>query len=736
MVTSSDLQVVRPRSASWLFQRESSSSDDNNQQIRQRFLSASGFSGDKLRWWLFAVTIFWAAFLLFQLEPLIGKFILPWFGGSPAVWTTCMLFFQVLLLAGYAYAHFSLDHVSPANQGRWHLLLLLLAILTLPITPSADWKPQDGSQPGLSILLLLCSSVGLPFFILGATSPLLQAWFVRVSPGRSPYPLYALSNLGSFVALLSYPFLFEPYFRLGQQTVGWSVGFGGFVLLCGGLALDFRQQALAQNIIHTPTVVDDGLRIADHISPRVLWSLWLALPTATSVLLLAVTNALCQDVASVPFLWIVPLSVYLLSFIVCFAQHHWYRRHIYLPVAVVGVFGLMIALDRGSHMQLGWLVAIYSFGLFACCMICHGELFRLRPHPSRLTAYYLTISIGGAIGGLLVAVVAPVLFSIYLEFHIGLFACCALSLFAIAQDRQALSAARFRRPIMAIASLALLVMVAYLSKQVYYATSTQTLVSRNFYGVLRIREFDVNDPQMARRVLRHGAIDHGMQFLAPDKRHLATTYYRPETGIGLALNHLQLSGGRRIGLVGLGVGTLLSYGKADDFFKIYEINPKVVELAQTQFSFLHDSLATQEIVIADARLALEREQPQNFDLLVLDAFSGDAIPMHLLTAEAMQLYLKHLRPDGVLAIHIANHFLDLKPLLRGLAGQEHYQYRFIREQAAADDFGLYRSSWALISRNQAFLQQPAIEAAAQPDSGAEKQVVWRDDFSNLFSLLK
>jgi len=736
MVAGSDLRVARPRLALWLFQRESSSSDGHNPRILQRSFNASGFSGDKLRWGLYALSIFWAAFLLFQLEPLIGKYILPWFGGTPAVWTVCMLFFQVLLLAGYAYADFSLARVAPARQGQWHLLLLLLALLTLPITPSAAWKPEDGSQPSLSILLLLGSSVGLPFFILGATSPLLQAWFVRVCPGRSPYPLYALSNLGSLVALLSYPFLFEPYFRLGQQTVGWSAGFGGFVLLCGSLALDFRRQALANNIISTPTAADDGPRISDQVSPRVLWALWLALPTATSVLLVAVTNALCQDVASVPFLWIMPLCVYLLSFIVCFARHHWYRRHIYLPLAVLGVFGLMIALDRGSHMQLGWLVAIYSFGLFACCMICHGELFRLRPHPSRLTAYYLATSIGGAIGGLFVAVVAPLLFSIYLEFHLGLFACCALSVFAIAQDRQAMAAARHGRLMMAAACLAIAVMVVYLGKQVYYATSTQTLVSRNFYGVLRIQEFDVDDPQRARRVLRHGAIDHGMQFLAAEKRRLATTYYRPETGIGLALSHLQISGGRRIGLVGLGVGTLLSYGKADDFFKIYEINPKVVELAQTQFSFLHDSPASQDIVIADARLGLEREPPQNFDLLVLDAFSGDAIPMHLLTAEAMRLYLKHLRADGVLAIHIANHFLDLKPLLRGLAGQEQYQYRFIREQAAEDDFGLYRSNWALISRNQAFLQQAAIEAAAQPESAAEKQVVWRDDFSNLFSLLK
>lgn len=736
MVTSSGLNFACPRWSLRLLQRISTEIKGDKYANLQMTPNEVSPRGERVRWWLFAICIVWGAFLLFQIEPLIGKFILPWFGGSPAVWTTCMLFFQLLLLAGYAYAHLSLDHLSPASQGRWHLLLLLLALLSLPITPSSDWKPDAEGDPSLTILLLLFISVGLPFFILGATSPLLQAWFVRVCPRRFPYPLYALSNLGSLFALLSYPFLFEPYFSLGWQAKGWSVGFIGFVLLCGGLALDFANQAGAGKICQTPLEVDDHLCIADHVSPGILWGLWLALPTATSVLLLAVTNALCQDVASVPFLWIVPLSVYLLSFIFCFARHHWYRRHLFLPMAVLGVFGLMIALDRGAQLSLGWLVVLYSFGLFACCMICHGELFRLRPQPSRLTAYYLAISIGGAVGGVMVAVLAPLLFSIFLEFHIGLFACCVLPLLAIAQDRQATAASRYWQPMAALLAFALLALAGYLIKHVYSATQTQTVVSRNFYGVLRVQERDLDNPQLARRVLRHGAIDHGLQFLSPEKRSLATTYYRPETGIGIALNHLQVSGGRRIGLVGLGVGTLLSYGRADDHFRIYEINPEVVNLAQTQFSFLRDSPAKKEMVIADARLALEREPAQNFDLLVLDAFSGDAIPMHLLTAEAMKLYFKHVRADGVLAIHIANRFLDIKPLLRGLAELEHYQYRFIREPQASDDFGLYRSSWALISRNPAFLQQPDIERAAQQESATERRVIWRDDFSNLYRLLK
>lgn len=734
MVTGSGLRLARSRAAMGDGQQQATAINDERsvQGLRQ---DNTGQHQD-WRWWLFAACIFWGAFLLFQIEPLIGKFILPWFGGSPAVWTTCMLFFQVLLLAGYAYAHLSLDRLPAARQSQLHLLLLLLALATLPITPSTNWKPEIGQDPSLTILLLLSVSVGLPFFILGSTSPLLQAWFVRACPGRSPYPLYALSNLGSLLALLTYPFLFEPYLRLGEQTLGWSIGFGGFVLLCGILAVDFHRQSNLHQLGVVISPADNEKRISDHVSPSVLWFLWLALPTATSVLLLAVTNALCQDVASVPFLWIVPLSVYLLSFIFCFARHHWYRRRVFLPLAALGVFGLMIALDKGAQLSLGWLVTIYSFGMFGCSILCHGELFRLRPQPSHLTAYYLAISIGGAIGGILVAVVAPQVFAIFLEFHIGLFACCALSLYAIAQDHQALAAIRLRQPLMLLTLLAMAVLATYLGQQVYYAISSQAVVTRNFYGVLRVEERDLDQPQLARRVLRHGAIDHGMQFLAPEKRNTPTTYYRPETGIGIALNHLQRPGGRRIGLVGLGVGTLLSYARRDDYFRIYEINPEVVHLAQSQFSFLSDSPARQDIVIADARLALDSEAPQNFDLLVLDAFSGDAIPMHLLTDEAMKLYFKHLKADGVVAVHIANHFLDLKPLLRGLAELEHYEYRFIREPEAAADFGLYRSSWALISRNPAFLEQPAIEAAAQTESPNQPRVVWHDDFSNLYRLLK
>lgn len=729
----SKLLFHEPNSLSWFFQRETQTA------TRSRFNPGAHnqfWNDERFRSWLFAFGTFLGAYLLFQLEPLIGKFILPWFGGSPAVWTTCMLFFQILLLAGYSYAHFSLKHLTPSQQGLLHVTLLTLALLNLPIEPSATWKPNDSSQPTFSILILLLSCIGLPFFVLSATSPLLQAWFVRLCPGRSPYPLYALSNVGSFLALLSYPFAFEPYFRLSQQAMGWSVGFGMFAALCAGLAFDFRRKALAGDILATPIAIDDEKRFSDQLSTTRLWIFWLGFPTITSTLLLAVTNELCQDVASVPFLWVVPLSCYLLSFIFCFAHHQWYRRDIFLPAALIGICGLVTALYQGSKIDLIWQIGIYSSGLFLCCMICHGELFRLRPQPSQLTSYYLAIAIGGVIGGVFVTLLAPLLFTLYLEFHIGLLACCLLTFWAIWLDKAALKARRNKALLINLGSLFLMLLAGFLIRHVYLISNSEYLISRNFYGVLRINHRDIDDPTLARRVLRHGAIDHGFQFLAPEKRRLPTAYYRPETGIGLALSHLSPHHNRRIGIVGLGVGTLLSYARVNDYFRIYDINPKVVELAQSQFSYLADSTAAYDIVVADARLALERETSQDFDILVLDAFSGDSIPMHLLTHEALQLYRRHLRPEGVLAVHIANHYLDLKPLIRGWAEQTGYQYRFIQEPPSDDDFGLYRSSWALISANESFLKQPAIESAAKQESGSEKRLIWTDDFYNLFSLLK
>lgn len=698
--------------------------------------SSLPFNQDLICRGLFALSTFWGAYLLFQIEPIIGKFILPWFGGSPAVWTTCMLFFQMLVLAGYGYAHLSLNFLNPQRQGLVHGLLLIFALCVLPITPSISGKPLDSNHPTVTILIILLTSVGLPFFVLGATSPLLQAWFARSCPGRSPYPLYALSNFGSLLALLSYPFIVEPYFPLGLQTNGWSVGFVGFVLICGGVSSLFVRLAKAGRISPNPILSDTELRLADSFSALSRWLYWLGLPAISSILLLAVTNQLCQDVASVPFLWIVPLAFYLISFIFCFAERNWYQRRLFIPAAILGGVGLVVALYQGSQISLPGQIAIYSLGLFFCCMICHGELFRLRPQPTQLTAYYLAISLGGALGGLFVALISPLIFNQFFEFHLGIFACFAVVFSVLIFDKQRLTTRTASRWYWLSGWLFLTILGGALIKHAYNANAEQLLLSRNFYGVLRVVERDLEQPELARRVLRHGAIDHGFQFLAADKRQQATAYYRPETGVGLALSHFPRHQQRRIGIVGLGVGTLLSYGRAEDYFRLYDINPKVVELAQDHFSFVADSAAKHDIVIADARLALEREAAQHFDLLILDAFSGDAIPMHLLTLEALQQYIRHLKPDGILVIHIANRYLNLRPLLQGLAEQTGLQFKVVVTTSKDNDFGLYQTQWAYLTRNTEFLQLPQISQALEASSNQFKSVLWRDDFSNLFSLLK
>lgn len=694
-------------------------------------LSAAG-----LRWGVYAFSSFWGAYLLFQLEPLIGKYILPWFGGSPAVWITCMLFFQVFLLAGYAYAHLNLDRLSARRQGVLQAALLLIALFTLPVTPEQSFKPENSDQPTLDILILLASCVGLPYFVLSTTSPLLQAWIVRINPYRSPYTLYALSNFGSLLALLSYPFIFEPYFKLGEQTLGWSVEFVFYVALCAGVSWDFRRMAKVETIFDKPVAIDGETHISDRISPALLWLFWLALPAATSTLLLATTNQLCQDVASVPFLWLVPLSLYILAFILCFARHDWYQRRIFIPTLFIAAIALVLVLYGGDKFTLGAQVSIYSAGLFFCCMTCHGELYRLRPHPSRLTVYYLAISVGGALGGIFVALLAPLLFSMYYEFHIGLFTCCLLTLGAVAVDSDLLEHKRRQPLVWLLAGGVLIWLGVNLANQAFQAASGKIRVSRNFYGVLRVEDYSLDNPELAKRVLRHGAIDHGFQFLAAGKQQLPTAYYGNDSGVGLTLTHFSREGGRRIGVVGLGVGTLLAYGQPDDYFRLYEINPTVVEFAQTYFTYLKNTAARYDIVVADARLALEREPPQAFDLLILDAFSGDAIPMHLLTEQALQLYLRHLRPDGVLAIHITNHYLDLRPLVSGMALRAGYEYLLVQSEASPDSLGRFRSDWVLLSKNRRFLQQPVFQNLKKTSAAPAQAIVWTDDFSNMYRLLK
>jgi len=678
---------------------------------------------------IFAVTIFTAAFLLFQVQPMIAKYILPWFGGSPGVWTTAMLFFQALLLAGYAYAHFSIRHFRPRGQAALHLALLVVGLALLPITP-ARWKPDVVDAPTLQIMLLLLATVGLPFFILASTSPLLQAWFSRLRPGASPYRLYALSNTGSLLALVSYPFLVEPAIGRNVQTQLWSGGFGLFAALSAACALWIWRLSPTLTMVSANEDAAEDAALPPNRTTRLLW---LALPAAASVLLLAVTNQISQDVAVIPFLWVLPLSLYLLSFIIAFNHDKWYNRSVFTIALIPAMAGIVGMLFLHVYVSVLLQIAVYSIALFICCMTCHGELARLRPHPKYLTGYYLMIAAGGVLGGVLVGLVAPHVFNLFLELHLGLLACCALVLLAIGVDQR--SVLYGGRPRWAWGMIGISYVMLALTLSIHVSLSTRSTIarSRNFYGVLRVFGERIDTP-LEIRSLQNGGTYHGVQYMAPNRRPFPTTYYTPISGMGLTFESFPRWSERRIGVVGLGVGTVATYGLKGDYMRIYEINPDVVRMATEHFTYLADSEARVEVVLGDARLALEREAPQAFDILVLDAFTSDAVPVHLLTREAFEIYRYHLKPDGVIAIHFSSRYFDLEPVLQQVA--RHFEMEAAYVYSPIGPLSTYSAHWMLLTTNEEFLNTEMIVDAAWREAQNEKQVrLWTDDYSNLFQVL-
>ena len=828
------------------------------------------------RSWTFALwaaaTILVSAFLLFQVQPIISKMILPWFGGSSAVWSTCMLFFQMVLLAGYGYAHWLTRTFSPRRQVVIHVGLVALAILTLPISPADSWRPVDGTHPSLRILLVLARHVGLPYFLLSTTGPLVQAWFARVYPGRSPYRLYALSNVGSLTALLSYPFFFEPRLALGQQDVYWSLGFGVFGLLSGVLAWNVWRFA---DLSEAEQAADD--ESTKPLPPAERKMFWVILPALASVALLAVTNHLSQDVAAVPFLWVLPLSLYLLSFILCFDSDRWYVRVLFAPAAMLSILWLCLLEsaerldenfkhanwtfgfqgDEKDHpvselinLMVNWFVEpinrllmrfsqfqienfatdnfdynplfqglFYLTSLFFGCMVCHGELARLKPGRQQLTAYYLMISAGGALGGVFVALMCPVLFVWYAELPLaqtGIFlvAAVSLALMVFGQLKGEGSANKwFRFSLCAVAlsgigilsidaalknvepewlrGAASLVMALVAAGLAYgiVATSRRELqimcsavagllmlsglfglvlgsvmkvpepnivaAKRSFYGALQVKDTVESGAGHPGRWLTHGRIQHGFQHLGPELsyaertllaseelplRYQPTTYYAEGSGVGLAIrrhpNYVK-NLPFKIGVVGLGAGTIAAYGREGDEIRFYEIDEMVQQLSEAHFTFRQDTPAkADEVVLGDARLQMEREEPQGYDVLAIDAFSGDAIPVHLLTRECLAVYQKHLKPDGILAIHISNRYLDLAPIVRALAHRaemrvENFHYLERRDGAVQDT----SSDWMLVSKNRDFFRDDEVRFAVTKQE--EKSMIeWTDQYSNLSDILR
>ena len=666
----------------------------------------------------YAGTIFLSSFLLFLVQPLIARLILPWFGGSAAVWTTCMLFFQALLLAGYAYAHWLTRLSNKRTEAVIHTVLLAAAVATLPIAPGEAWKPLGNEEPVTRILLLLGASVGLPYFLLASTSPLLQAWFARARPGENPYRLFAISNLASLLALIGYPFIVEPFLGGVQQVQVWSWLFAAFALACAAMAWMTPRQAIESPLEATA---------ADERSP---WLMWLALSATGSVLLLAVTNHLTQNVAAVPLLWLVPLTLYLASFIIAFEGKGWYQLEWLWAIllALIGAMGWLLV-DSDYDFDLVVQLAVFLPGMFLGCLFCHGELYKLRPAPARLTSFYLAVSLGGAIGGLLVAVVAPLVFTGYYELGIALVVLATLASLRLGTVGK----------IPAFASLALLLGIAASAAYDSFRYHRDVLMAtRSFYGVLRVKEYGRPGEESHMRRLVHGAIMHGEQYLNDKFRRQLTTYYHEDSGIGAAIRSLPEGRPARVGVIGLGTGTIAAYGRKGDVYRFYDIDARVMDIARTQFTYLGDSAATIELALGDARLTLERDPPQNFDVLAVDAFSSDAIPVHLITREALGTYLRHMKPDGIVAFHVSNRFLDLIPVVARLAKEHGAHAVLVRDDPdEEEDVRRSRSDWVLVSRDPAALTREAmVEREATEAEDRPEWRTWTDDYSNLIQILK
>lgn len=790
----------------------------------------TGSRSSALAWWS-ALTILVSAFLLFQVQPVISKKILPWFGGSPAVWTTCMLFFQVVLLAGYAYAHVLIRYVPARRQGLIHAGLLVLALFTLPITPGEFWKPTDGSLPAWRILLLLGAKVGAPYFLLSSTGPLVQAWFSQLYPGRSPYRLYALSNLGSLGALLTYPFLFEIWVPVDIQGVLWSLGFAFFAVLIGHIAITmWREANKAVNAdaiaalepaavgVLGPTDPDnppasvhsaaDSVAAATPVAPSGGLRLgWLALAALPSVAFLAITHHLCQDIAVIPPMLLMPLSLYLLSLIICFDSEWWYQRKVWAPLTVLAILALT-AVNNGEAVRdelatlskptiveptvppkwhspiadplrramrnnvmppiarmsrpvwnaivptrlttwyddnvIAQSVAWLSI-LFFTCMVCHGELVKSKPHPVYLTGFYLSISAGGALGGLFVALIAPLLFKLHFELALSIMGGFVVAWVALANDGRG-TWLKGREVLQWSTAFLVVGGLLVVAKGNIEGVAKETVaIKRNFYGTATVRRMDEEDPYDNGFALYNGRIWHGFQYADPSRRMEPTTYYINSTGAALAVNHHpRAKDGLRVAVIGLGTGTMAVHGKPGDVYRFYDIDPKIVEIARNHFTYLDDSDAKTEVVLGDARIQMEREKAtggsQEYDVIVLDAFSGDAIPAHLLTDEAFALYDYHLRhddrgePTGIVVVHISNRYLDLEPVVAAIAKKHGYTARSVHaeEGVGASDTA---SDWVLVTKNQHFLWNPTVQQLGvelKPD----KELLWTDQRTSLLPILK
>ena len=660
----------------------------------------------------YAATIFLSSFLLFLVQPIIAKQILPWFGGSAAVWTTCLVFFQSILLAGYAYADWT-TRLGARRQAMLHVALLIVSLACLPILASTGWKPQGNEAPILRILLLLGATIGLPYFLLSTTTPLLQAWYWRRFQSAVPYRLFALSNFASLLALLGFPVLFEPAFDLITLGWTWSFLFAGFAVLCAVTAW------LSLNGFEAPKVQPAAEKVSGKAQLQ-----WLALSAMGSVMLLAITNHITQNVASVPFLWVVPLALYLLTFIFAFDHPRWYVRPVF--IVLLGIFLPLMAWAIPS-LNLHLALPLYLAGMFVTCMVCHGELARAKPDPRHLTRFYLMISVGGAAGAVLVAIVAPLTMSGYFELGVALIVLGAVLAFSMRGGWRWGAAA------------VTLLSAGFVAKGVYDYTEGVRVMARDFYGV--VRTADHRDP-VPYRSMYHGAIMHGGQLLGDSFRNTPADYFSPGSGYGrvfTSLREMQPKKPLKVGIIGLGAGVIAAWMKPGDELVFYEISPRVVDIARSEFTFLEDTPAKTELVLGDGRLSLEREAPRQYDVMGIDAFSGDSIPMHLVTREAMAIYLKHLKPDGVIVFQATNRFIDLLPVVKRLAdefGMQAVNIADLPEGAEGAEYWYSSTDQVIVTRNVKLLSWPKLAESSEEIDEKPGLPVFTDAHHNLLRILK
>jgi len=717
----------------------------------------------------FALTIFTSAFLLFQVQPLLSKQILPWFGGSPAVWTTAMLFFQTLLCLGYLYAHALASLRSRKMQAQIHVFLLVVAaFLASKVLPGADLRPQSPDSPVSQVLLILGVSVGLPYFCLATTGPLVQHWFTNTAHAQSVFRLYALSNVGSFLALLSFPFVLEPW--LEQQEMGqlWTIGFWVFALLCLPVALGFWQQP--SQVDATPSGHDaDAPRpqtsapVGDKVKPSLGQRLsWIGLPALASLVFIAATDQISHDVAPEPRLWISTLGLYLVTFILTFDHPRWYRPKLFAVLTLALLLGTAGLSDIPRWLGISWDYGVnevrwshYAL-LFVVCMLCHGELYRRRPEDTRwLTEFYLCMSIGGAFGGLFVTLVATQWFDDYHEWLMALVLVALLACHVLFRSSWPRSAWAGRAAGLGLATVMVALLVAMQNpwswREVSQEDRTEILLDqdRNFYGTVSVKERRfAAEPERNDRVFFSGNVTHGQQFLSDALRHVPTTYYARDSGIGETLLWaMEQKPGLSVALIGLGAGTLANFAREEDAYDFYEINPAAVRFAQQWFDNLSSCKAReQNILLGDARLRMEQLPKEKlYDVIVLDAFTGGSVPIHLLTREAFRIYKEHLKPDGYIAINITNAYLNLYPIVKSQSEVLGMAFRH-KYQAADEVRNIRRNLHFIMTHDQAYLKaHPSVSREVRDDEGRfvkndpqdQKGLrLWTDQFSSIAPIAK